>query len=511
MHTRNDDRDLVRELADYIGGLVLCQGRYAGRPFRLLPWQRRFLAGAFGQPDDAAVSLARGGGKTTFTAAIATAALNGPLVEPMAESVIAAASFEQALIPFRHALAFLAPAIEREPRRWRVQDSVNRASITDRQTGAMLRVIGAKPGSMHGLAPKLLLLDELAQWPTTTVDAALAALQTSRGKIPGSRALWLGTRPSSPEHPFEVALRGGVGYAQVHAARPDDPRFRRATWKRANPGLDALPDLEAVIRQEAARARRDPAALASFEALRLNLGVADTVEAVLLSAGTWAGIEADDAPGRGQGGPYVLGLDLGTSAAQSAACAFWPASGALDAFACFPELPTLAERGLADGVGRLYTDCFRRGELVMAGRRVSDIGALLREALGRWGVPAVIVADRYREAELREKLEAVGFPLVGLELRGQGFRDGAEDVRRFRAACLDGKVRPRRSLLLRSAMGEARVVSDPSGNAKLAKASQGGRRARARDDAAAAAILAVASGTRGPTVAPVAAPRMVAL
>ena len=436
----------------------------------------------------------------------------GRLSQPMAESVIAAASFEQALIPFRHALAFLAPAIEREPRRWRVQDSVNRASITDRQTGAMLRVIGAKPGSMHGLAPKLLLLDELAQWPTTTVDAALAALQTSRGKIPGSRALWLGTRPSSPEHPFEVALRGGVGYAQVHAARPDDPRFQRATWKRANPGLDALPDLEAVIRQEAARARRDPAALASFEALRLNLGVADTVEAVLLSAGTWAGIEAGDAPGRGQGGPYVLGLDLGTSPRRNRPPArTGPRPGRSTRSACFPELPTLAERGLADGVGRLYADCFRRGELILAGRRVSDIGAMLREALGRWGVPAVIVADRYREAELREKLEAVGFPLVGLELRGQGFRDGAEDVRRFRAACLDGKVRPRRSLLLRSAMGEARVVSDPSGNAKLAKASQGGRRARARDDAAAAAILAVASGTRGPTVAPVAAPRMVAL
>ena len=139
MHTQ------ARKLAAYIETLRLCQGRYADQPFRLLPWQRRFLAGAFGQPDDAAVSLARGGGKTTFAAAIATAALNGPLVEPMAESVIVAASFEQALIPFRHVLAFMRPAIEREPRRWRVQDSVNRASITDRETGAMLRVIGAKP------------------------------------------------------------------------------------------------------------------------------------------------------------------------------------------------------------------------------------------------------------------------------------------------------------------------------------------------------------------------------
>ena len=50
--------------------------------------------------------------------------------------------------------------------------------------------------------------------------------------------------------------------------------------------------------------------------------------------------------------------------------------------------------------------------------------------------------------------------------------------------------------LLRYAMGEARVTTDPAGNSKLAKSSEGGRRARARDDAAAASILAVAAGTR---------------
>ena len=54
-----------------------------------------------------------------------------------------------------------------------------------------------------------------------------------------------------------------------------------------------------------------------------------------------------------------------------------------------------------------------------------------------------------------------------------------------------------KSLLLRSALAEARTVSDPAGNEKLSKKiGQGGRRMRARDDAAAAAILAVAEGVR---------------
>ena len=50
--------------------------------------------------------------------------------------------------------------------------------------------------------------------------------------------------------------------------------------------------------------------------------------------------------------------------------------------------------------------------------------------------------------------------------------------------------------LLAAAMSEARCAVDPAGNAKLAKGKEGGRRMRARDDAAAAAILAVAIGVR---------------
>ena len=46
-------------------------------------------------------------------------------------------------------------------------------------------------------------------------------------------------------------------------------------------------------------------------------------------------------------------------------------------------------------------------------------------------------------------------------------------------------------------MADARTVSDPAGNAKLAKGSAGGRRLRARDDAAAATILAVAEAADG--------------
>ncbi len=484
----------TRALERYIEGLTISQGRHRGEPFKLLPWQRRFIRGAFSQPGDAALSVARGGGKTTLCAAIGAASIDGPLAEPMAETLIIASSFDQGLNAFRHVREFLRPKLEAAPRRYRIQDSVNRASIVDRETMASLTVKGSDPRRLHGSAPKLLFFDEVAQWPHPA--DMLAALKTSRGKITDSRALWIGTRPDAPDHPFEKALSGGAGYSQRHAAAKSDPPFQRRTWLKANPGLDHLPDLEAIIRQEAEDAKRDPAALESFKALRLNMGTSATGDSTLLDAGTWERIEAP-APGElAATGGYSLGIDLGQNAAMSAAAAYWPSTGRLSAVACFPELPDLKARGLADGVGNLYSEIARTGDLLIAGRRVADIHALLREVLRRWGKPRLIACDRWREAELRDALEAAQFPMTALEVRGQGFRDGGADVREFRASCLSGKVRPDKSLLLRSAMSEARTVGDSAGNHKLSKRVEGGRRARARDDAAAAAILAVACGHR---------------
>ena len=80
----------------------------------------------------------------------------------------------------------------------------------------------------------------------------LSALSTSRGKIPDSKVLYLGTRAASGTHPFEkMLLPGGADYRQVHAADPDDNPFSIKSWRKANPGLNHLPDLLAVIRKEA--------------------------------------------------------------------------------------------------------------------------------------------------------------------------------------------------------------------------------------------------------------------
>ena len=249
-----------------------------------------------------------------------------------------------------------------------------------------------------------------------------------------------------------------------------------------------MPDLAARIAREAKEARADPALQPAFKALRLNLGTSDTERATLLHAESWLRAEGD-VPREGQ---LVFGVDLGGTAAMSAIAACWADSGRLECIAALPSIPTLAERERSDGVPEgLYTRCEHEGTLCTLGGRTVPVEALLEMAVERFGRPAAIVCDRWRIGELVDAISALGLD-VPLVSRGMGFRDGAEDVRRFRTAILEGMVRPTASLLLRLAMREAVVVTDPAGNAKLAKATEGGRRRRARDDAVAAAILAAA-------------------
>ena len=383
---------LARRVLEGLPALKISQGAGFGGGLRVLPWERRFVRGALAPGvRTAALSIGRGNGKSTFCAALGVAAMVGPLKSWRADIVVTASSYAQAKIIFQHARWFMAGLIQSDPRRFRVADSQNVASIEDRNSGVALRCIGSDPRRAHGLAPVLILADEPAQWELNRGERMLAALETSLGKVPNSRLLVLGTRPAESSHWFQALLDGGADYAQTHAAPRNAPPFQRRTWLRANPSLPHMPDLEDAIRSEAQKARRDPSMLARFRALRLNQGVSDVEQATLLDAETWERIEGNV----DREGACTWGVDLGTSAAQSAVAAFWPTSGRLEVVSAFPTEPGLVERGHRDGVGNLYVNCARRGELLTLGGASVNIQLLVEAALERFGPPSALACDRW--------------------------------------------------------------------------------------------------------------------
>ena len=227
------------DLLRYLSGLTVSQGRRAGEPFAVLPWQSRFVRGAFAPGiQSAALSVARGNGKSTLLSGIAAATLDGPLAVARGETVIVASSFEQARIAFEHVVAFMGDKL-RDKRRWKTWDTAQQARIEDRQTGARVRCVGSDPRRAHGLAPVLVLADEPAQWPETTGERMVAALAGRRRASNRTRRfVALGTRPADAEHWFSKMLAGAADLcADPCGAVRTIRRFSKRTWARANPSI----------------------------------------------------------------------------------------------------------------------------------------------------------------------------------------------------------------------------------------------------------------------------------
>ena len=491
---------LYSETLNYITSLTCSQGDGAGQPMQVFPWQKTLLK-EFLEPEvvTGALSVARGNGKTAFLAAVAAAALDGPLAKEGAEVTLVASSFDQAKFAFRHVEAFLREKCDLNRRDWRVVDNDQRAQITYRPLRTILKVRASDPRRAHGIAPSLVLADEPAQWPKNNAELMVSALRTSMGKIPEAKMMALGTRPADDEHWFARWLNEDADMRRSYSAE-DGQGYGLLTVKAArlaNPSWKYLPTLQRELKKEMQDAKKNTALLSSYKSLRLNMGLPDVDKSVLLDAELWKELETSGQPMRE--GVCIWGVDLGSSNAMSAISAYYPETGWLETLAAFPEHEGLAALGSRDNVGDLYTKMAEREELMTTAGRTVDITELVEAAADRFGTPDYVASDHWRATELLDALERINHHIIDFTTRRVGgWQDGGEDVRRFRKRAIERQIKAPRSLLMRSAIGGAMTVSDQAGNHRLAKHGdkQSDRRALHRDDAAAASILAVAEGDR---------------
>ena len=333
--------------------LVVTEGPLAGEPFNVMPFQRRFVYGML-RSKTSVMSMARGNGKTTFSSALATATLIGPLLTPRGSSILVAASSNQARIAFKYVRDFFTQRVPPEMigrgtnKRYAIIDNTHHREIRDNQTHSELRVLGSDPDVAHGLAPRFVLGDEPAKWKHQQGARMYSALRTAKGKQTDTNMLLLGTKPEDINHWFSILLSRKPSpseYIQKHAASANDGIFTLRAIRKANPGFNYLPALRAELLEERDEARAHGGdKLAQWLALRLNMGTSEVADRQMICEhADWSACQVDDLPDRL--GPAFIGIDLGGSASMTAAAVYWPQSGRLELYCAFPAKPGLAERG----------------------------------------------------------------------------------------------------------------------------------------------------------------------
>ncbi|NNC24223.1 terminase [Salinisphaera sp. USBA-960] len=485
-----------KTVIDFIEGLEVAEGKRAGKPIKLAKFQKDFIRGAFKRSTSVGcLSVGRGNGKSTLTAGIGLASLLGVYdTQPRREILVAARTRDQAKIVFQYTMG-LATTLPEETQAELTFRQGQRLEIEfDGQGGGhLLRCLAADPKNALGTSPTLAIMDERGHWHEEKGNDLESALLSGLGKR-GGRCLMISTSASSDTHSFSQWLDSPPegAYVQEHRPSPGLPADDLASIREANPGAKAGigADTKWLVAQAQRAIARGGSALSSYRLYNRNERVSGERRDMLLDIDTWLDCETSDLPPR-EGGA-VVGIDLGGSSSMSAAVAYWPTTGRMEAMGAFPKTPSLLDRGQRDAVKDRYVEMYDRGELLTLGQKVVPTDQFLAAVMEQLGDSSVacLTSDRYREAEFYEAMQSAGVraPVV---FRGMGFKDGSEDTERFRSAIFDGHVKVKPSLLLRSALADAVTLADVSNNQKLAKA-----RSLGRIDAAAAAILAVAEGQR---------------
>ena len=457
----------------------------------LRPFQKRFLRAALAPGiNRAALSLARGNGKSTLAAYILQRCLTpgDKMFRPGAEYLLLSGSLDQARQVFN-------PLVEElDTREYRIQTSTTRLGVHHKATGTTLRVVSSKAKTAFGLGANnpICIADEPGVWEVNSLMDT--ALDTALGKPDSDmRVLYIGTlAPATSGWWHDMIKDGSHDSTFVMGIRGDVEKWDQASEiRRCNPLMWHYSESRKVLLQERDDAQRDTRLRARFLSFRLNQPSADSA-AMLLTVADWQQVCAREVPER-EGRPLV-GLDLGAGRAWSAAVAVFP-NGRIEALAVAPGVPDIAAQERRDRVpANTYRRLVDSGLLRLAeGLQVPPVALVWAAIQAEWGRPKTILCDRFRLKELEDTVKNG----VRLEPRVTRWSESSEDIRALRRGCKDlgWTVAPECRALIEASLSVAMVKNDDAGSVRLVKNSASNT---ARDDVAAALTLAAGAHSRNP-------------
>ena len=467
-----DHSDPVGALAEWSRTTLIVPPGHprSGKPLELMPFAVSWLRETW-DAHESALSTARKNSKSAIAAVLALGYLVGPLRRPGWRGVIASLSLEKAN-ELRRQVKEISEASSLDIR---IRRSPYPGTI-ESATGS-LDTLSADRSAGHSSGYDLIVIDESGLLPERARDL-LAGLRSSVSARDG-RIRHISVRGDSPL--FREVLDNPAVPSHIYSAPNECEINDESAWSAANPALGVVKSI-AYMRSEVLRVRGVPSDEPSFRALDLNLEISPTREMVCTPDDLRACF-ADEVAFRG---PCYLGIDVGEAGSGTAACAFFPATGALRTWLAYGSVPTLKARAKRDNAD--YAAMQARGELRTYAGRTTPVKAFIADVYSDLGGADVrlAVADAYKAEALRD---ALPWKLL-IQRTGSG-PDGSASVRAFQRRILAGELSLTSNLSLASAIKESTLRRDANGNPAVDRA-----RSHGRNDVLAAAILAVGVGDK---------------
>lgn len=495
----------VKRIIDFIEALTVPSGKGEGGPFKLRPFQRKFIRDVYGAVDKggnrrvrrAILSIGRKNGKTALIAALVLTHLIGPEAVTNGEIYSAANEREQAGIVFKYAAQIVRADPELESL-IKIVDSTKRMICFS--NGSFYHAVSAEAGTKYGLNPTVVIYDELAQAKKTDL---YDALDTSMAARLEPLMIVISTQSNDPQHILSQLIDDGLSGHDASIithlyAVPDDAENifdDEKLWKLANPALGDFRSL-AEMRDYAKMAKRLPTREAPFRNLYLNQRV--DAESPLIPRSEWTGCRAKDGEVIKDGDEIYLGLDLSGSTDLTALIAvsagnddrtkawFWKPEDCIRDHEARDRVPysvwvsggyietppgrSIQYEWVVEQLIRIYHQYKVLG-MAYDRYRIND----LINAANRQGL------ETYIENKDHERIDA-----LRLVPWGQGFVDMAPAIDAFEISVLERKLKHDGNPVLTWNVSNAMVKPDEAGNRKIDKS-----RTRFRIDGAVALAMAL--------------------
>lgn len=457
------------------------EGRDVGKPVKLRPWQKRDILKIYDNPHGtrrAIISFGRKNAKTTLAAFLLLLHTCGPEARANSQLNSAAQSKDQAAILFKLAakVARLSPTLEPV---LTIRDTIK--EIFCPELGTLYKALSAEASTAYGLSPVFIVHDELGQVRGPSSEL-YDALETAVGAHDQPLSIVISTQAPTDADLLSVLIDDGIAghdprvVVSLYTADMNIDAFSVKAIKQANPAFGDFLNAKEVMAM-AEDARRMPSREAEYRNLVLNQRVEASTPFV--SRSLWMSCGA--APVEfGKDTPIYAGLDLSAVNDLTAFVPIGKVDGTWNVRPVFwLPLEGLVEKARKDRVP--YDLWHKSGHLLAAPGKSVDyefVATYLRGFCDTHNVRK-IAFDRWGFKHLRPWLLKAGFSEAEIEEIfvefGQGFQSMSPALRELEGDLLNGRVAHGNDPVLSMCAANAVVVSDPSGNRKLAKDRSTGR------------------------------------